>query len=320
MTWSDPRRKDRVARLAAHPASNSCEVDSLKVQDPRPATGPTSVVPNCAAWPSTVGSRRAATGARRDPKTCRQTVTDHDRRFHPARPSHLGFLIGSHGPQCLGILPGKCSVGSDTEGAGGSNPVAPTTVLAGQRAVSTSRAALPTSRGRAAAAVCSLLNRMGLPEPDDTGPTPAQRPRSVVTTPVQPMVRRHTGQPAHHAPAGGLVRGLLLPCSPANRPAAWRWTRPLVGQAASAAPSLCVRCRGPGRPSTATHQPGAPTVACPAAPTRSGSGAVRTVRMRTGRGYQTPARPDTWIAPVAWTPDAWTPAGPVDDVRTRTER
>jgi hypothetical protein len=107
VTWSDPRRKDRVARLAAHPASNSCEVDSLKVQDPRPATGPTSVVPNCAAWPSTVGSRRAATGARRDPKTCRQTVTNHDRRFHPARPSHLGFLIGSHGPQCLGVPPGN---------------------------------------------------------------------------------------------------------------------------------------------------------------------------------------------------------------------
>jgi hypothetical protein len=85
--------------------------------------------PYCAPWPSTAGSRRAATGARRDPKTCRETVTDYDRRFQPARLSHLGFLIGSHGPQCLGIPPRNWSVGSDTEEVTGSNPVAPTITL-----------------------------------------------------------------------------------------------------------------------------------------------------------------------------------------------
>jgi hypothetical protein len=37
------------------------------------------------------GSRRAATGARRDPKTCRETVTDHDRRSTQRRPLTSGF-------------------------------------------------------------------------------------------------------------------------------------------------------------------------------------------------------------------------------------
>jgi hypothetical protein len=50
---------------------------------------------------------RQAINACKDRKTCRQTVTDYDRRFYPARPSHLGFLIGSHYPQCLGIPPVK---------------------------------------------------------------------------------------------------------------------------------------------------------------------------------------------------------------------
>ena len=61
--------------------------------------------PYCAPWPSTAGSRRAATGACRDPKTCRQTVTDHDHRSAQRKVAYLGFLTGSHGPQCLGIPP-----------------------------------------------------------------------------------------------------------------------------------------------------------------------------------------------------------------------
>src|SRR5215218_11343198 len=71
------------------------------------------------------GSRRAATGACRDPKICRQSVTDHDRRSTQREAAYLGFLSGSHGPQCPGVPPGKCSVGTDTEGVTGSNPVAP---------------------------------------------------------------------------------------------------------------------------------------------------------------------------------------------------
>jgi hypothetical protein len=83
--------------------------------------------PYRAAWPSTVGSRWAATRARRNPKTCRQTMTDHDRRSTQREAAYLGFLIGSHAPQYLRIPPRQCSVGSDTEEAGGSTPPAPTT-------------------------------------------------------------------------------------------------------------------------------------------------------------------------------------------------
>ena len=57
---------------------------------------------------------------------------------------------------------------ADTEGVTGPNPVAPTTVLAGQRAISAKRTALLTYRGRGAAAVCSPPNRMALSKLDDT--------------------------------------------------------------------------------------------------------------------------------------------------------
>src|SRR5215207_5993788 len=40
--------------------------------------------------------------------------------------AYLGVLTGCHGLQCLGIPPGNCSVGSDTEEDGGSTPPAPT--------------------------------------------------------------------------------------------------------------------------------------------------------------------------------------------------
>jgi hypothetical protein len=73
-----------------------------------------------------VGSRRAATGTRRDPKTCHQIVTDRDRRSTQRTAAYLGFPTGSHNPQRLGIPPGNCSVGSDTEEDGGSIPPAPT--------------------------------------------------------------------------------------------------------------------------------------------------------------------------------------------------
>src|SRR5215213_8867158 len=44
----------------------------------------------------------------------------------------------------------------------------------------------------------------------------------------------------------------------------------------------------------------------------AGSSAVRTAR-RQSRGHRRAVRPDTWMAPVAWTPDAWTPDARVTD-------
>jgi hypothetical protein len=43
-----------------------------------------------------------------------------------------------------------------------------------------------------------------------------------------------------------------------------------------------------------------------------GSSAVRITRLQS-RGHRRPVRPDTWMAPVAWTPDAWTPDVRVTD-------
>src|SRR5512132_1326390 len=104
-------------------------------------------------------------------------------------------------------------VGSDTEGVTGSNPVAPTTVVAGQGPVSAWPTALRTCRGRAAAAVCSPAEPDGPCGTDDTGPSPAQRPRSVVTTSLSsPIVRHHAGNlPRTHL--RGLVSTWVFSCS-----------------------------------------------------------------------------------------------------------
>ena len=133
----------------------------------------------------------------------------------------------------------------DTEGVTGSNPVAPTTVVAGQGDVRARRTALLTCRGRAAAAVCSLVEPDGSSGTDDTGPLPAQRPRSVVTTSLSPMVGHHAGNlPRTHLrgtgehllvlvlpsqPTGTLALD-LLPCRPggeaAPQPVRVRWGSP----------------------------------------------------------------------------------------------
>jgi hypothetical protein len=58
----------------------------------------------------------------------------------------LRFLTGPHGLQCLGIPPGKRSVGSDTEEVTGSNPVAPTSkTLTSGNATKPSASARPQS-------------------------------------------------------------------------------------------------------------------------------------------------------------------------------
>jgi len=203
---------------------------------------------------------------------------------------------------------------ADTEEVTGSNPVAPTTVLAGQRADSSWRTALRTDCGRAAAAVCSPLNQMDPPEPDDRGPSPAQRPPSVVTTSRSNSMSATTPAACPGRTCGGPGSTCSFPCSPAHRRAPGAGPAPMVGQAASAAPqpvhmpsggpglaSRLVRaahCQRPtilprqadsGRDDQAAHrpqrhvEPGAPTVAGPAAPTHSGSSAVRTARLQRAR-------------------------------------
>jgi hypothetical protein len=56
--------------------------------------------------------------------------------------------------------------------------------------------------------------------------------------PVQPLVGPRR-QPAQDPPARGLVSTCSFSCSPANRPAPWRWTSSLVGKAAGRRRSLC---------------------------------------------------------------------------------
>jgi hypothetical protein len=211
--------------------------------------------------------------------------------------------------------------------------------VAGQRAVSAWRTALLTCRGRAAAAVCSPAEPDGPSGTDDTGPSPARRPRSVVTTSLSsPMVGHHAGNlPRAHL--GDTGRTCSFSCSPANRPASWRWTSSLAGHGAAACaramrrprsavdprashprptqhhpfPSGPMRAgdhaaRGPRRhvEPIAPNEDGPPHRAIP------GSSPVRTARLQS-HGHRRPVRPDTWMAPVAWTPDAWTPDVRVTD-------
>ena len=130
---------------------------------------------------------------------------------------------------------------------------------------------------------------------------------------------------------GGTGEHLLFSCSPANRPAPWRWASSLVGQAAACARAMrrAQVCRRPpashprppqrhpfpsgpcGQTTTppadhgGTSKPLRPT-GRPASPSHSRASAVRTARLPSRR-HRRPIRPDTWMAPVAWTPDAWTP-------------
>jgi hypothetical protein len=98
------------------------------------------------------GSRRAATGAGRDPQTCRQTVMDRDHRVCRSRAADLAFLTRSHGPQHPGVPWGKAQRRSRTEEARGSNPLTSTPISAGQSVASVERAALTAPCGRATAA------------------------------------------------------------------------------------------------------------------------------------------------------------------------
>jgi hypothetical protein len=148
--------------------------------------------------------------------------------------------------------------------------------------------------------------------------------------PVQPLVGPRR-QPAQDASAGGLVSTCSFSCSPANRSAPWRWTAPLSarrrGGAAACAramrrprsgdprashprptqhhpfPSSPYAGGRPRRPGPRRHvEPIAPNGDGPLHRAIPGASAVRTTRLQS-RGHQRPVRPDTWMAPVAWTPD-----------------
>jgi hypothetical protein len=98
----------------------------------------------------------------------------------------------------------------DTEEVTGSNPVASTTVIAGQRAISAERTALLTCRGRAAAATYSPAEPDGPSGAGRHGTNTAQGPRRVVATPGQPVGRASRRQLAQDAPAGTCEHLLLL--------------------------------------------------------------------------------------------------------------
>jgi hypothetical protein len=121
----------------------------------------------------------------------------------------------------IGVTRARSSAGErfpDTEEVTGSNPVAPTTVLPGQRPISTWRTALPTRRGRAAAASCSPPNRVGRPELDDMG-QPSPNDHAGWSPPPGPSPwsapRRRPAQDALRRP----VSTCSIPGSPTTRPA-----------------------------------------------------------------------------------------------------
>ena len=138
-------------------------------------------------------------------------------------------------------------------------------------------------------------------------------------------------------------------CSPANRPAPWHWTSSLAGQAARRRRSLCA-CDAAAQipPSTLVRATANAAPSLPSDPMRAGdhaargprrhvepiapngdgpphraiprASAVRTARLHS-RGHRRPVRPDTCMAPVAWTPRAWTPDVRLTDwTRTSAQR
>jgi hypothetical protein len=156
------------------------------------------------------------------------------------------------------------------------------------------------------------------------------------------MVGHHAGT-CQDAP-GGLVSSWVFSCSqptdrhPGAGPAPMSAKRPGRRRSLCACDAAAQVCRrpscGPPRPTQHHPFPSGPVRAGdhaargprrhvePIAPSGDGprhraipgSSAVRTAR-RQSRGHRRPVRPDTWMAPVAWTPDAWTPDAWTPDVR-----
>ena len=132
---------------------------------------------------------------------------------------------------------------SDTEGVTGSNPVAPTTVVAGQGPVRARPTALLTCRGRAAAAVCSPPNRMGSP-----GPTTQDhhQPNDHPAWSPPPLSSPWSGTMPATCPGCTCGRDWVstcwFSCSAANRPAPGAGPAPVSarrrGGAAACAPAM----------------------------------------------------------------------------------
>jgi hypothetical protein len=187
---------------------------------------------------------------------------------------------------------------------------------------------------------------MGAPEPDDTGPPPAQRPRSVATpSRSRPQVGHHAGK-LPRTPAGTFVHARSFPAPPANRPAPGAGPAALIGQPVSVAPPPVRQLSGgPGQPSTlvrathgqrstilparpgsgsddqATRRPrryiehGCPHTTCPTTATsgiQRDADSTAAAAADTGRlAVRTPGiTPDAWT-PVVWTPDV-RPTGRAD--------
>jgi hypothetical protein len=172
---------------------------------------------------------------------------------------------------------------------------------------------------------------MGPPEPDDTGTTTTESDQHL---PARPAITPATG-PGRTCRA--TCEQLLLLVPPAKRPAPCAGPAPLspTGErdtAAAADPYRRPVCRRPvgARPSRthdhpsppdpnsgsddpATRRP--PRQIAPDAPRRERprrtdacqDPALCGQRRRRGHGHRRRVRPDTRIAPVAWTPVAWTP-------------
>jgi hypothetical protein len=182
---------------------------------------------------------------------------------------------------------------------------------------------------------------MGPPAPDDTGPPPAHRPPSVVTTSRSSPWSASTPatRPARTCGDLGAPAPPLLPHQPTGtwpwtgspgRPggergaAAWTpakqrqvWRRPSCEpRTANVRPSFARQARfGQRRPSrsptTATRR-----TRCTNRGRSRRTDVFRIQRGCSGRGHRTRVRPDTRITPVVWTPGAWTPDAWTPDART----
>jgi len=197
-------------------------------------------------------------------------------------------------------------------------------------------------------------------EPDDRGPSPAQRPPSVVTTSRSNSMSATTPAACPGRTCGGPGSTCSFPCSPAHRRAPGAGPAPMVGQAASAAPqpvhmpsggpglaSRLVRaahCQRPtilprqadsGRDDQAAHRPQRHVE--PGAPTVAGPGRTDAIRIQRGADSAAAAGADTGRLSVRtpgshrwcghwspWTPDirptSWTDVRPHGGQRTRTQQ
>ena len=150
---------------------------------------------------------------------------------------------------------------TDTEEVTGSNPVAPTTVLAGHSVVGPKSGSLTSWPGRAGAAPSSAPSSSLTFQARPLGRQARQRPRSVVAGPGH--ARRHPQvQEPHTAARAPMPRGSRQ--RRATLPPGW----PLAGQRSTAA-AACARAHPP---SSATDAPPPASATSAASPPQADSG------------------------------------------------